>query len=180
MKDLPNKEGNNDFRIPSSIDEPRVIQAGRNERNKWICPFDHIEIFHIIVYHFQDTSLFQIRLSDMPDSAIHLGRNEDKIVSLIKLDTLSFADEFACFPTGWTQIDKLLAKAFIIPFMIVILVMLPLFLFLIFLCPCPCLIFLPWYPRYWQHQKYWKQLLIRNFTRDSALKGMMNEKKLKF
>ena len=93
------------------------------DKNGWIIPFDQVEIFHILVYHFQDTSLFQIKLPDMPHSSLKLDQYKEKVLSLVGLDLIYFADQYACFPTGWTQLNKLLTKTAIIPFMILIMLL---------------------------------------------------------
>ncbi len=79
-----------------------------------------MEIFHILVFHFQDTRLFKIRLPEMPNPSIQLDRYGETILSLFKFDTLAMGSG-ACFPPGWTQLDKLLVKASIIPRMILVL-----------------------------------------------------------
>ena len=89
--------------------------------NVWEIPFDQVEIFHILVFHLQDTGLFKITLTDMPDSLIQFDEYKENILSVVKLDSLSFGSEFACFLIGWTQLNKLLFKTAIIPFMICVL-----------------------------------------------------------
>ncbi len=87
------------------------------DAKKWNIPFDHIEIFHVLVFHVQDTSLFQIRLPDMPGSSVQLQGFKEKLVSIVRLNSLSFGNQFACFPSGWTQINKILFEMSIIPLM---------------------------------------------------------------
>ncbi len=86
----------------------------------WVIPFDHVEIFHILVFHFQDTRLFKIILPGMPYSYIQLDQYRDAVLSLFKFDTLAMGSG-SCFPSGWTQLNKLLVKTSIIPIMIVVL-----------------------------------------------------------
>ncbi len=90
----------------------------KSNDQSWQIPFDNVEVFHIIVFHLQDTSLFQIRLPTMPNSAFSLDEYKNKIVSLFRLESLALANQMACFQTEATQVIKLLIKTSIIPFMI--------------------------------------------------------------
>ncbi len=86
----------------------------------WKIPFDHVEIFHVLVFHFQDTRLFKIILPEMPNSSIQLDQYRDAVLALFRFDTLVMGSG-ACFPAGWTQLNKLLVKTSIIPIMILVL-----------------------------------------------------------
>ncbi len=93
-------------------------KATQNFRKSWEIPFDNVEIFHIIVFHLQDTSLFQIRFPNMPRSAFSFDEYKEKIVSVSRLESLTLANEMACFQKEATQVIKLFIKTSIIPFMI--------------------------------------------------------------
>ncbi len=84
----------------------------------WQIPFDSVEIFHIIVFHLQDTRLFEIRFPAMPTSVFSIGDYKDRIVSLLRLESFSFANQYACLPKEMTQVSKLFIKISAIPFMI--------------------------------------------------------------
>ena len=98
-----------------------IHNGGKQELNSgttWQIPCDSVEIFHIIVFHLQDTRLFQVRFPDMPTSAFTLGEYKDKIVSFARLDSLAFTNQQACLPDGMTEVTKLFIKISVIPFMI--------------------------------------------------------------
>ncbi len=86
----------------------------------WEIPFDSVEIFHIIVFHLQDTNLFKIRLPHMPNSALSVEKYQSNVLSVARLDAISFSDQEFCFPEGTTEVIKLLSNTSIIPIMIVI------------------------------------------------------------
>ncbi len=86
----------------------------------WKIPFDSVEIFHIIVFHLQDTNLFKIRLTKMPNSAFSVEEYQEKILSVARLDALSFSSQEFCFPDGTTGVMKLLTNTSIVPFMLII------------------------------------------------------------
>ena len=90
---------------------------------EWQVPFDHIEIFHILVFHLQDASLFQIRFPGMQNSAVQLGEFKEKLISIVRLNSLTFWNNFTCFPSGWTQLNKILFESSIISVMICILLL---------------------------------------------------------
>ncbi len=97
---------------------PQYVEIEPQVEKNWIIPCDTVEIFHIIVFHLQDTALFQIRFPGMPAPAYSLGEYKDKIVSLARLDSLAFSNSQACLPEGVTELTKLFIKISIIPFMI--------------------------------------------------------------
>ncbi len=87
----------------------------------WQVPFDHVEIFHILVFHLQDSSLFQVRFPGMPSPSVQLEEFKEKLISVVRLNSLTFGSPFSCFPTGWTQLNKVLFETSIIVVMIFVL-----------------------------------------------------------
>ncbi len=97
------------------------ISLSQEDVNEWRVPFDHIEIFHVLVFHLQDASLFQIRFPGMQKSAIQLEEFKEKLISIVRFNSFTFWNQFTCFPSGWTQLDKILFESSIILLMICIL-----------------------------------------------------------
>ncbi len=106
-----------------SVPNSEIANSIFDERHKdgWVIPFDHVEIFHILVFHLQDTRLFKITLPGMPSSSIQLDQYKDTVLSLFKFDSIAMSSGHACFQPGWTQLNKLLVKTSIIPVMILVL-----------------------------------------------------------
>ncbi len=94
-----------------------------NTNNQWRVPFDHTEIFNVLVFHLQDATLFQVRFPGMQTSAVQLEEFKEKLTSIVKLNSLMFWNQFACLPQGWTQLNKILFESSIILFMISILLL---------------------------------------------------------
>ncbi len=102
----------------------RVLPVER-ERKPWKIPLDYVEIFHIIVYHFQDNGLFYTDITDKPVGADLLGDVRRKFVKLARLDSTGLvATDFVCLSESATATRKALMKVSIVPFMV--------FIFLIF------------------------------------------------
>ncbi len=64
-----------DFQNPAEKGSQGSVSFGKSDIllsqeiiNEWRIPFDHIEIFHVLVFHLQDASLFQIRFPGMQGS----------------------------------------------------------------------------------------------------------------
>ncbi len=91
--------------------------------NEWVIPFDHVEIFHVLVFHLQDASLFQVRFPGMQSSTVQLEEFKEKLLSIVRLNSLTFWNQFTCFPSGWTQLNKILFESSIILVMICILLL---------------------------------------------------------
>ena len=104
----------------AKMTESRVSQSSINP---WRMPFDQAEIFQLLVFHLQDTKLFEIRLPEMPNSSFRFDEYKEKIVSMVRFNSLGFVSQFACFPEGWTQINKLLFNTSTIPFMILMILL---------------------------------------------------------
>ncbi len=81
----------------------------------WKIPDGSAEIFYTILYHLQDTPLFEIRFPGMPGSGLFLEGYKDVIVSLARLDPFVFVNQLACLQEGMTQVTKLILKTSIIP-----------------------------------------------------------------
>ncbi len=94
----------------------------------WFIPCDTVEIFHVVVFHVQDTGLFQVRFPGMPPPAFTLGEYKDKVVEFVRLDSMGFSNQQACIPEGRTQLSKLFIKISIIPFMVCVFVLSVLFI----------------------------------------------------
>ncbi len=94
-----------------------------NSNNEWRVPFDHIEIFNVLVFHLQDASLFQVRFPAMQISAVQLEEFREKVTSIVKLNSLMFWNQFTCLPPGWTQLNKILFESSIILVMVSILLL---------------------------------------------------------
>ncbi len=105
-----------------SLENSELSQENNNV-SEWRVPFDHIEIFHIIVFHLQDASLFQIRFPGMQKSAVQLEEFKERLISIVKLNSLTFWNQFTCFPSGWNQLNKILFESSIILVMICILLL---------------------------------------------------------
>ncbi len=105
-----------------SLEESELSQE-ENNVNEWRVPFDHIEIFHVLVFHLQDASLFQIRFPGMQSSAFQLEEFKENLISIVRLNSLTFWNQFTCFPSGWTQLNKILFESSIILVMICILLL---------------------------------------------------------
>lgn len=97
-----------------------IKNEDQNLSKSWEIPCDSVEIFHLMIYHLQDTRLFQIRFPDMPSASLSLGEYRDKKLSFIRLDSLAFTSKFACLGEGKTQVTKLLVNISVIPYMIFI------------------------------------------------------------
>ena len=120
-----------DFQDPAENSSQGTVSIGKSEIpfspdvpedfNEWRVPFDHIEIFHILVFHLQDASLFQIRFPGMVTSALQVEKFKEKLISIVRLNSLTFWNQFTCFPSGWTQLNKILFETSIILVMIFIL-----------------------------------------------------------
>ena len=89
---------------------------------QWKVPFDSVEIFHIIVFHLQDTNLFKITLPDMPDSPLSLKEYQSRIISVARLDALTFSDYILCLDKGSTDVTKLFIITLVVPLMLLIFV----------------------------------------------------------
>ncbi len=99
------------------------LSQENNNVSEWRVPFDHIEIFHVIVFHLQDASLFQIRFPGMQNSAVQLKEFKEKLISIVRLNSITFWNQFTCFPPGWTQLNKILFESSIILVMVSILLL---------------------------------------------------------
>ncbi len=120
-----------DFQDPADNSSQGPVSIGKSEIpfspdvpedfNEWRVPFDHTEIFHILVFHLQDASLFQIRFPGMLTSALKLEKFKEKLISIVRLNSLTFWNQFTCFPSGWTELNKILFETSIILVMIFIL-----------------------------------------------------------
>ncbi len=124
QKNIPQTTASNN-RIINSNEKQSYFYSDNStndahHRDGWQIPFDHVEIFHVLVFHFQDTRLFKITLPGMPSSYIPLDKYGDAVLSVFKFDTLAMGSG-ACFPSGWTQLNKLLVKTSIIPIMVLVL-----------------------------------------------------------
>ena len=82
-------------------------------------PFDYEEVFHIIVYHFQDTGLFMLSLPGMPQSPFSFEKYQERLTALARLDSGSFSSQITCLEKDTSEVRKLFIKTSIIPFMIV-------------------------------------------------------------
>ncbi len=140
MVGIQSKTQNDDSNEPSTAEKQGAEEGGKKIMEKtldpiieetsihsiedsarfWQIPCDSVEIFHIIVFHLQDTHLFQIRFPGMPGSFFSLGGYIDKIISFARLDSLAFTNRFACLAQGSTPVTKLLVNISLIPFMICI------------------------------------------------------------
>ncbi len=99
------------------------ISLSPEDVSDWTVPFDHVEIFHVLVFHLQDASLFQIRFPGMQNSAVQLEEFREKLISVVRLNSLTFWNQFTCFPAGWNQLNKILFESSIILVMIFMLLL---------------------------------------------------------
>ncbi len=96
-----------------------IKKPNKDHNSEWEIPFDSVEIFHIIVFHMQDTNLFKIRLPNMPTSLFSLEKYQKKILSVFSLDAI-FSENAFCFAKGSTEVTKVLLDCAVVPFMIFI------------------------------------------------------------
>ncbi len=95
-----------------------ISENSLSQEDEWRVPFDHIEIFHLLVFHIQDASLFQIRFPGMQNSVVQLDEFKEKLISIVRLNSLTFWNQLTCFPSNWTQLNKILFESSIILVMI--------------------------------------------------------------
>ncbi len=119
-----------DFQTPADKSSQGNMSFGKSDIllspkdvREWSVPFDHVEIFHVLVFHLQDASLFQIRFPGMESSSVQLEEFKEELISIVRLNSLTFWNQFTCFPSGWTQLNKILFESSIIFVMICILLL---------------------------------------------------------
>ena len=114
-------ENESDVDIPTDKDREIARTAEEAQAtSKYLGPYlNYFELFHIIVMHVQDGSLFRTVVHDKPNSLILSMGDSDRIVALAHLNPVSaFVSNPACLPGNLTHVEKLLIQTSVIPLMI--------------------------------------------------------------